>query len=214
MKPLYFFIGMLAVAAACFISAPARAADMNTDCAQAAQNAENFARLTAEIAQVGNQVESTGSELASHVQGQAGTQVASRLQRTTESIQAALRELHGALESVHASCQQYNALGEQVLHPMGMLRSSAQYWDFAAIQTGASQMQANQARLVALTNEVQAARGDFGVHRDRAVARLHEAQQSMSQMNQAITDAAQAMRNSEKCISGRFSDGTKCNSRR
>ncbi len=216
MKAPYLFVGALAVAAAFFLPA-ARAAEIRvSDCAQAAQNANNFERLTAEIAQVGNQVESTGSEVASHVQGQAGTQVVSRLQRTTENIQAALRELHSALESVHASCQQYNAAGEQTLRPMhmGVFRSGEQRWDFGAIEASASQMQASQARLAALTNEVQAARGDFGVHRDRAVARLREAQQSMAQLNQAIAGAAQAMRNTEKCVSGRFSDGTKCNLRR
>lgn len=191
---------MFAIATAFLIPAPARAAETTTDCAQAAQNANNLDRLTQEIAQLGNQVESTGSELAGHLQGQAGAQVASRLQQTIESIRAALHELHGALEAVHASCQQYNPRGEQALHPMnmGMLRSGQQRWDFGAIEASASQMHANQARLAALTDDVRAARGDYGVYRDRAVTRLVAAQQSMSHLNQSIADAAQAMHNNER----------------
>jgi len=200
MKALYRFVGVLAVAAAFFIPASARAAEMRSDCAQLAQNANNLDRLTSEIAQVGSRVNSTGSELASHIQGRAGTEVVSRLQRTSENIQAALRELHDALESVHSSCQQYDAPREQALRPMtmGKLRSGDQHWNFAAIQAGASEMRSDQATLAALADEVRAARGDFGVHRDRAVTRLGEAQQSMTQLNQAIGEAAQAMQNTER----------------
>jgi hypothetical protein len=216
MKPLYLFVGVLVVAAAIFIPASARTAEMRSDdCAQVAQSADNLGRLTSEIAQVGGRVDSTGSELASHLQGQAGTQVNTRLQRTSEDIRAALRELHNALESVHSSCPHYNAPGEQVLRPMkmGMLQSGEQRWDFGAIEAGLSEMHTEQARLAALTDEVRAARGDFGVNRDRAVTQLMEAQRSMTQLNQAIAEAAQAMHNNERCVSGTFSDDTKCKSR-
>ncbi len=81
---------------------------------------------------------------------------------------------------------------------MGMLRSGQQRWDFGAIEASASQMHANQARLAALTDDVRAARGDYGVYRDRAVTRLVAAQQSMSHLNQSIADAAQAMHNNER----------------
>jgi gas vesicle protein len=197
MKPTYLLIGVLAVAAACLIPAPARAAETRTDCAQLAQNADALGRLTSEIAQVGNRIDATGSELAGQLQGQAATAVRSSLQRTSQSMQAALQELHAALEFVHASCQQYSPPGAQVLRPMNMrmVRSGEQSWNFGAIEAGVSEMHSNQARLAALTDEVRAARGDFGVHRDRAVARLGEALQSLTQLNQALADAAQAMRN-------------------
>jgi predicted nucleic acid-binding Zn-ribbon protein len=215
MTSLCRFIGVLAVTAAIFIPASARAAEMRTDCAQSAQDADNLGRLTSEIAQVGSRVDSTGSELASHMQGQAGAQVNSRLQRTSEDIRAALRELQNALESAHSSCSQYSAPREQVLRPMNMgkLRGGEQRWDFGAVEAGLSEIRADQARLGALTEEVRVARGDFGEPRNRAVAQLMEAQRSMTQLNQAIAEAAQAMHNNERCVSGMFSDDTKCKSR-
>ncbi len=214
MKALCRFVGVLAIAAIFVVPAPARSAEMRTDSAQCARDADNFARLTADIAQVGRRIESTGSELAVHMRGQAATAVISSLQRTSDNMRAALEELNGALDSVHASCQQYNGSHEQVLRAMnmGMLRSAKQQWDFGAIEAGYSQMRSDQATLAALGDEVRAARGDFGVRRDRAVMRLGEALHSLAQLNQALGAAAQAMHDNEKCVSGMFSDGAKCKS--
>ena len=214
MKPLYLFVGVLAITAF-FVPVPTRAADMKTDRAASAADAANFDRLTSEIAQVFRQIETTGSEIAVHLRGQAGTQVNGSLQRTSDNMRAALRELNGALEAISASAQ-YNSPNEQILPQMnmGMLRKSeAQSWNFGAIEGGASAMQAYQARLAALTDEVQTARGDFGVHRDRAVTRLSETLQSLAQLNHEISAAAQAMQRNEECVAGMFSGDNKCKSR-
>ena len=213
MKPLYLFVGVLTIAAF-FVPVPTRAADMKTDRAASAADAANFDRLTSEIAQVFRQIETTGSEIAVHLRGQAGTQVNSSLQRTSDNMRAALRELNGALESIYASSQ-YNLPNAQILPQMnmGMLRKSGeQHWNFGAIEGGASAMQAYQARLAVLTDEVQTARGDFGVHRDRAVTRLSETLQSLAQLNHEIGAAAQAMQRNEECVAGMFSGDTKCKS--
>ncbi len=211
MKPLYLFVGVLAIAAF-FVPVPTCAADMKTDPAASAANAANFDRLTSEIAQVGGQIETTGSEIAVHLRGQAGTQVNASLQRTSDNMRAALHELHQALQAISASSQ-YNAPNEQVLPQMnmGMLRKSGQQsWNFGAIEAGASAMRAYQTRLAALSDEVQTARGDFGVHRDRAVTRLSETLQSLAQLNHEINAAAQAMQRNEECVAGMFSGDTKC----
>jgi hypothetical protein len=210
-KPLYLFVGVLAITAF-FVPVPTRAADMKTDRAASAADAANFDRLTSDITQVFRQIETTGSEIAVHLQGQAGTQVNSSLQRTSDNMRAALHELHGALESIYASSQ-YNPPNAQILPQMnmGMLRKSGeQSWNFGAIEAGSSAMRSYQARLAALADEVQTARGDFGVHRDRAVTRLIETLQSLAQLNHLIGDAAQAMQRHEQCVAGMFSGDTKC----
>ncbi|HVA28296.1 MAG TPA: hypothetical protein VNF68_08955 [Candidatus Baltobacteraceae bacterium] len=211
MKRLYIFVGVLAIAAS-FVPVPTRAAEMKTDRAALAANAANFARIASDIAQVCSQIETTGSEIAVHIQGQAGTQVNSSLQRTGDHMQAALHELHQVLESISASSQ-YNPPNEQILPQMnmGMLRKSGeQHWNFDAIEGGSASMRAYQVRLAALTDEVQTAQGDFGVHRDRAVMRLGEALHSVAELNRAISTAAQAMQRNEECVAGKFSGDTKC----
>ena len=208
---LCLFVGVLAIAAF-FVPVPTCAADMKTDPAASAANAANFDRITSDIAQVGRQIETTGSEIAVHLQGAAGTQVNASLQRTSDNMRAALHELHQALQAISASSQ-YNPPNQQILPQMnmGMLRKSGeQSWNFGAIEAGSSAMHSYQARLAALADEVQTARGDFGVHRDRAVTRLSETLHSLAELNYRIGEAAQAMQRKEQCVAGMFSGDSKC----
>lgn len=84
-------------------------AAMNTDTAVLAKEAANFERISGELQSVIAQVESTGSTLASQMQGQAGTAAQAALTRFHEAATKQVQELNDISQNIHQSGAQYSS---------------------------------------------------------------------------------------------------------
>jgi uncharacterized protein YukE len=208
MRAFYRFVSVLAVVAALFAPTAARAAELETDCSSLAKSAAHLDQIAGEIHQTMQRAGQTGSELAAHTRGQAGTALQSSLQRFDMNAQSAMRAMHDTLESVHASCSQYRPADEMRM-PMNMKRmGSEQAWNFSQIESANGALQHSYNTLDALAAQWNSVQGDFGggfrsTHQ-RSSALLREAVQSLAQLSAAAAQAASAMQETEKATGGMF----------
>jgi WXG100 family type VII secretion target len=89
-------------------------AEMKTDAATLAKEAQNFDKISADLKSEMAQVESTAGELASHWQGQASVAAQSALQRFHEAATKQTQELEEISTNIsHAGIQYSKADDEQ-----------------------------------------------------------------------------------------------------
>lgn len=88
-------------------------AEMRTDAAALQAEAANFDRIASQLQQVMSQVESTGSELTSHMTGAAGTAAQAALARFHESAQAQTQLLNDIQTNINQAGVQYSKADEE-----------------------------------------------------------------------------------------------------
>ncbi len=88
-------------------------AEMRTDAATLSAEAANFDRISNELQQVIRQVDSVGSELASHWRGQAGGAAQQALLRFREAGQAQIKALTDISTNISQAGIQYSSADDE-----------------------------------------------------------------------------------------------------
>jgi WXG100 family type VII secretion target len=88
-------------------------AEMRTDSAALSAEAANFDRISSELQRVIAGVEQTGGELASHMQGQAGTAAQQALVRFHEAGQAQIKALGDISQNIHQAGVTYQRADDE-----------------------------------------------------------------------------------------------------
>ncbi len=86
---------------------------MRTDAATLSAEAANFDRISTELKQVIQQVESTAGELAGHWRGQAGTAAQQALTRFHEAGQAQIKALNDISQNISSAGIQYSSSDDE-----------------------------------------------------------------------------------------------------
>ena len=88
-------------------------AEMKTDAATLRAEASSFDRISNELQQVMSQVESTGGELAGHMQGAAGQAAQQALARFHEKAQAQVKVLGEITNNINQAGIQYSKADDE-----------------------------------------------------------------------------------------------------
>ncbi|MEI7915991.1 MAG: WXG100 family type VII secretion target [Mycobacteriaceae bacterium] len=94
-------------------------AEMRTDAATLSAEAASFDRIAGQLQQVMSQVESTGSELTSHMTGAAGTAAQQALARFHEKAQAQTQVLNDIVTNINQAGIQYSKADDEAQSSLG-----------------------------------------------------------------------------------------------